>query len=55
MVPNLIVHKSVYQGLVCLGLGGWMGREKKGKIYKLKKIRSVILSEKKNAKMQVSK
>ena len=22
---DLIVHKSVYQGLVCLGLGGWVG------------------------------
>ena len=27
---DLIVHKYVYQGLVCLGLGSLVGRDEKG-------------------------
>ena len=38
-LTDLIVHKYVYQGLVCLGLGSLVGRDEKGQKYKLKKIR----------------
>ena len=52
---DLTVHK--YEGLVCMGLGGWVDTDEKGQKYKLNKIRSDSLSEKKikNAKMQVNK
>ena len=52
---DLIVHK--YEGLVCLGLGGWVDGDETGQRCKLKKIRSDSLSENKikNGKMQVNK